>query len=225
MRDVKVHFHENDTTQMRLVKATQVLIATVGYDATSTRMITQLAGVNLSAINFHFGSKENLVKEAVTYAAKTYENWYKKNSDKATEFLSKKPVDKDQCWAMLEDYLRFKITDSLNYGISWMNVGIVEHENGLPESSRGIMAESIVKNNELIIAQFIMELSDHKDDFQAVLIARSIMASTMTFLEKPLLNEAFSKLTGVDLSDSKKVGEAYLKGAMNSIRSFVNETM
>ena len=58
-----------ETTQERLIKATQALIAVYGYDAMTTRMIANLANVTLSAINFHFGSKADLVKAAMEQAA------------------------------------------------------------------------------------------------------------------------------------------------------------
>lgn len=66
---VNLDFTGKETTQERLIKATQALIAIYGYDAMTTRMIANTAGVTLSAISFHFGSKEELTKAAVTKAA------------------------------------------------------------------------------------------------------------------------------------------------------------
>ncbi len=37
-----------------------------GYEATSLRMITKEAGVNLAAVNYHFGSKEELFQAVLT---------------------------------------------------------------------------------------------------------------------------------------------------------------
>ena len=62
---VDLNFTGKETTQERLIKATQALIAIYGYDATTTRMIANTAGVTLSSINFHFGNKEELTKAAV----------------------------------------------------------------------------------------------------------------------------------------------------------------
>ena len=62
---VDLQFTGNETTQERLIKATQALIASYGYDAMTTRMIANTAGVSLSAINFHFNNKEELIATAI----------------------------------------------------------------------------------------------------------------------------------------------------------------
>jgi len=58
-------------TRDRLVAATQGCLRTRGLAETSSRAITDLAGANLGAITYHFGSKEQLV--AVALAAELQE--------------------------------------------------------------------------------------------------------------------------------------------------------
>ncbi len=48
-------------TRLRMLHAALDLFGRHGFDATTTRMLTQAAGVNLGAIPYHFGSKEGLV--------------------------------------------------------------------------------------------------------------------------------------------------------------------
>jgi len=48
-------------TRNRIIEAAEVLFAVNGYDGTSLRDITEQAGVNVAAVNYHFGSKENLL--------------------------------------------------------------------------------------------------------------------------------------------------------------------
>jgi TetR/AcrR family transcriptional regulator, regulator of cefoperazone and chloramphenicol sensitivity len=50
-------------TRERLLEAAERLFADKGYLATSVRDITEAAGANLAAINYHFGGKENLYRE------------------------------------------------------------------------------------------------------------------------------------------------------------------
>src|SRR6266404_6429041 len=47
----------------RIIEAAQKLFAVDGYDAVSFRDLTSAAGVSLSAIHYHFGSKEALLSE------------------------------------------------------------------------------------------------------------------------------------------------------------------
>lgn len=50
-------------TRSRILDAAEVLFMEHGFDGTSMRMITGSAGVNLAAVNYHFGSKELLIQE------------------------------------------------------------------------------------------------------------------------------------------------------------------
>jgi AcrR family transcriptional regulator len=50
-------------TRERILDAAEHLFMAHGYDGTSMRQITGDAGVNLAAVNYHFGSKEALMQE------------------------------------------------------------------------------------------------------------------------------------------------------------------
>jgi AcrR family transcriptional regulator len=54
---------EHDPTKERLLDQAEALFAQKGYDAVSVREITTAARCNLAAVNYHFGSKENLYVE------------------------------------------------------------------------------------------------------------------------------------------------------------------
>lgn len=49
-------------TRNRILDAAERLFSTRGFHATSIRMITAEAGANLAAINYHFGSKNALIR-------------------------------------------------------------------------------------------------------------------------------------------------------------------
>jgi AcrR family transcriptional regulator len=51
---------DQDNTKERLLDVAERLFAERGYAATSLRAMTRSAGVNLGAVNYHFGSKEGL---------------------------------------------------------------------------------------------------------------------------------------------------------------------
>ena len=53
----------NFSTKDRILGAAEELFAQHGFAATSLRQVTGLAAVNIAAVNYHFGSKENLVNE------------------------------------------------------------------------------------------------------------------------------------------------------------------
>ena len=49
-------------TRIRLLDAAEMLFAERGIDATSVRHVTAAAKANVSAVSFHFGGKEGLVR-------------------------------------------------------------------------------------------------------------------------------------------------------------------
>lgn len=55
--------NESRDTKILILDAAERLFADHGFAATSMRTITSEAGVNLAAVNYHFGSKEALIGE------------------------------------------------------------------------------------------------------------------------------------------------------------------
>jgi AcrR family transcriptional regulator len=51
------------STKNRILSAAESLFAQRGFDGASLRQLTAAAGVNLAAVNYHFGSKEKLVEQ------------------------------------------------------------------------------------------------------------------------------------------------------------------
>lgn len=52
-------------TRERILACAERLFAESGFDVTSLRTITAEAGVNLAAVNYHFGTKDELVREVL----------------------------------------------------------------------------------------------------------------------------------------------------------------
>lgn len=57
-----------DQTKQRVLDAAGEVFAEAGFQAATVRDICQAAGVNLASINYHFGDKETLYREAVRSA-------------------------------------------------------------------------------------------------------------------------------------------------------------
>ncbi len=55
----------NMNTREKILETAERLFAERGFEATSLRHITTEAGVNLAAVNYHFGSKEGLLREVL----------------------------------------------------------------------------------------------------------------------------------------------------------------
>jgi AcrR family transcriptional regulator len=57
---------ESGDTKSRILDAAEELFMEHGFEATSLRLITTAASVNLAAVNYHFGSKEELFQAVLT---------------------------------------------------------------------------------------------------------------------------------------------------------------
>jgi AcrR family transcriptional regulator len=55
--------NSSGSTKERILGAAEVLFAQHGFDGASLRQLTTAAGVNLAAVNYHFGSKDKLVEQ------------------------------------------------------------------------------------------------------------------------------------------------------------------
>ncbi|AOW78415.1 MAG: AcrR family transcriptional regulator [Colwellia sp.] len=54
------------STKNKILDAAEKLFATQGFNGTSLREITSQAEVNLAAVNYHFGSKKELIKSVMS---------------------------------------------------------------------------------------------------------------------------------------------------------------
>lgn len=57
-------------TRERLLNAAGQVFAEQGFRAATVRDICQQAGANIAAVNYHFGDKEGLYREALSYSAR-----------------------------------------------------------------------------------------------------------------------------------------------------------
>lgn len=55
--------HPHFSTKERILSAAEELFAKHGFAGASLRQVTSAANVNLAAVNYHFGSKDNLINE------------------------------------------------------------------------------------------------------------------------------------------------------------------
>jgi AcrR family transcriptional regulator len=61
-----------EATRARLLQATLEVLRSRGVAQTTSREIASAAGVNLQAITYHFGSKDDLVAQALVHAVRTW---------------------------------------------------------------------------------------------------------------------------------------------------------
>jgi len=58
---------DNLTTKDKIIEAALEIIAREGFQKVTVRKIAAMAGVNVAAVNYHFGSKEKVLNEALEH--------------------------------------------------------------------------------------------------------------------------------------------------------------
>lgn len=64
MDSPSIENHKHHTAE-RILDAAECLFAELGFEATTMRMITRRANVNLAAVNYHFGHKQDLFQQVL----------------------------------------------------------------------------------------------------------------------------------------------------------------
>jgi AcrR family transcriptional regulator len=59
-----------DTTRLSILDAAERCFGEAGFDGVSLRTITEVAGVDLALANYHFGTKDNLLREVIARRAR-----------------------------------------------------------------------------------------------------------------------------------------------------------
>jgi AcrR family transcriptional regulator len=136
----------DDGAPARIISAAEKLFASRGYDGTSTKDICDLAGVNIAAIHYHFGSKDQLFRHIIeTFGGERLE---------AVERILKGPETYDELRLRLEMFL----TESLDVCVNQPNLcRIVQVEIELLHSrSEDVFRSTFIKLSETL-ARFLAQ--------------------------------------------------------------------
>ncbi len=96
----------DDSTKQKLLDAGLEVFGRMGYEAATTRIIAQKAKVNLAAIPYHFGSKENLYNVVVQFIADTIAGLFQQTLKKIDELLADPDTSREALFGGLELALR-----------------------------------------------------------------------------------------------------------------------
>ena len=89
---MKVLAEETQTTRARILLSAEALFAERGFEVVSLREITGAAGVNVAAVNYHFGSKDKLIDAVVIRHLSPVNEERLRQLDKLEERYSEVPI-------------------------------------------------------------------------------------------------------------------------------------
>ena len=100
-------------TKRALVLAAGELFAEQGVGNTSVRTIAEQAGANIAAINYHFGSKENLYREALEFVLSHCESPLVWRLLEQTEWLETPVSQAETICALIKERSRMYLSQDL----------------------------------------------------------------------------------------------------------------
>ncbi|MDA0666540.1 MAG: TetR/AcrR family transcriptional regulator [Planctomycetota bacterium] len=189
------------STKDRIITAAQELFGEQGYPATSLREITARADVNLAAVNYHFGSKENLLHEIVRHCLKPLNEERMRGLDQL-EIASREsgtPLAlRDVIHAFLEPAVRL-FSSTIKEALPCM-MARLHHEltPGLEDLMNQIISPVVAR----FVASVQLTLPEHKPK-EIILRGHFMMGSLLHLMDTS--PDFMYKLSGglVDLNDSE----------------------
>lgn len=166
--------HEIGDTRKRILETAALVFAEHGFAATTVRMICGLAHVNLAAVNYHFGSKESLYREAIRYArSRAYERF------PIGYGLSGKADPEEQLQAFIRSFLLRTSSDERNLGFGTL----VMREMVDPTCALDMMLDESIRALLEQLADIVRKLmGDVRDRDLLLMCTRSIVSQCLLFL-------------------------------------------
>ncbi|HBE76908.1 MAG TPA: TetR/AcrR family transcriptional regulator [Firmicutes bacterium] len=189
----------NSTTKDKILEATLEIISSQGFQNVTIRKIATVAGVNIAAVNYHFGSKDNVVSAALEYLMVQAKNIFKclSNSHETPEQRLRNFVDKlAKNFSKYPDQIQYLIYQSI-------------HDQATPNKFQEYLKTEGID----LIKAAIQEIRPAEDDVTLQMRVTQLFGC----LAFPvLLGNRSTEIFGVELNDSKK-RKTYVEFLLKSI--------
>lgn len=133
-----------ERTRQRLIDAGVEIFGRYNFEATTTRMLAERAGVNLAAIPYHFNSKEGLYHAVVRHIVEQAAAAYRPAVAEINEKLAKSDCSGSECFAMLAKILNTMISIILGTPEAKSWAGIILREQMEPTAAFDIIYQGIM---------------------------------------------------------------------------------
>ena len=162
---------KSEITKERILKAATELFAEHGYHGTTHQMMSENAKVNIAAINYHFGSKENLYLKVWEYLVglgmQNYRNYI--NDDDSPE---------DQ----LHAFIRWRVRAVTSTGIKSCLSQIMRREMAKPSPVYDQLQECYLNEKRKWFFSLISDIVGHDLDARSISMAAFCIHSPLIHL-------------------------------------------
>ena len=187
------------TTKDRIIRATLDIISREGFQNVTVRKIAAMAGVNIAAVNYNFGSKDAVINQALNMVTLRIEDTFtclKSDELEPSARLESFITQYSKVIMEYPDIIRNFISQSLN------------------NNSVKVEYQEYLKNEGIIlVARTIAQI--RPDDSEVVHYLRTLqLLSSLSF--PILMGKRIAEITGIDLNDPD-VRSRYIELLINGI--------
>jgi len=191
---------EKHSTKEILLNSGIYLFSKNGFEGTSTRVIADYCGVNVSTIAFHFGNKEGFYNAVMNYAASQMDENFKPLSEKVEQYLSGQ-TSEEKTWALIEEFFDL-IIDIIRDRTQYTMLTLLIREQTNPPDGKYPMTTVVFKQSETILIDLMQNLNPGISHSTMAIHSRLILGGLISQGEHPLfIRRALGLEDNAELTD------------------------
>lgn len=144
----------NKTTKEKLLECACSVFAEKGYHNTTIAEISENAGANIAAVNYHFNNKENLYQNVIIHAIKITNKYFPLDKN-----LTKDTSPEERLYAFIHGTLSRAIGNKPQNNLK----KIITAEMATPTDECGTLISEHIKSIRNILLEIIKDLTNEKD--------------------------------------------------------------
>jgi AcrR family transcriptional regulator len=171
-----------ERTRQKLIEAGVEIFGRYNFEATTTRMLADRAGVNLAAIPYHFKSKEGLYHAVVRHIVDQATAAYGSAVAEINESLANSSGSSPECFAMLSRILNTMVSTILGTPEAKSWAGIIFREQMEPTKAFDIIYKGVMQPVlQCCLALVARILHRQPDDPETMLSVIAIVGQVLIF--------------------------------------------
>ena len=186
-----VPFAPRPDTRESLLDAAESLFSQRGYNGVSVREIVEAAGVNIAAVNYHFGSKMDLYVETVRRALE------RSDSEEKWSVLDGAGGDRRSAAAALARFIRTFLFDIVQSDQPSAACSLIIREAAQPSEAVDAVLGNFIRPNQQRLTEVIAILRPGASPEELRLFAESLMGQILHYR---MFREFLGRMWKVDLS-------------------------
>ena len=192
----------DQTTRKRILEATERIFAEKGYAAMTLREVTEAAGVNLAAVNYHFGSKEGLLTGMIERRVGPINEKRMALFEEARAAYGEGPIPLERIWQIIMEPLAEALETESGYDVGFLRMiarSITEPSDFIQQTNNRFFRDL----KEVAIREVYRNFPEL--GMEAVAYRIYLASSTMTGMIVQHERMTLELLALVDLSDIRKL--------------------